>query len=283
MSAPTLPDPIAEGAWVLPLRTPTIPPASTTNTLIVGGERLAVIEPATPHVDEQKRLDQAIAALTSSGREVATVLVTHHHRDHIGYARQLATRLGVPLRAHELTAERVAFDVDDTIDEDWTLDLGDGHVLEPIFTPGHAPGHLVFWDQKTGVAHAGDMIAGHGTILIDPGDGGDMRIYLDSLLKLKQRVSREKGAQLVPAHGPVIDAPERLLQHYVEHRLKREKRVLEAIDDAGSSAEDLLPVAYDDTPRELWPLARLSLEAHLRKLDQDGAVRREQGRVFRES
>lgn len=276
-----LPEPIAEGAWVLPLRTPTIPPATTTNTLIIGGKRLAIIEPATPYAEEQGKLDQAIDSLRDKGHEIECLLITHHHRDHIGYARQLATKLGVPLRAHAETAQRVRFEVDETIDANWRADLGDGHELEAIFTPGHAPGHFVFLDKKTSVAHAGDLVAGKGTILIDPGDGGDMAVYLQSLRAMAERLSKIPGAKLVPAHGSVIEDPQRLLGQFVEHRLAREAKVLESVNEAGSTIDDLLVTAYDDTPRELWPLARLSLEAHLRKLDDDGAVRREQGRVWR--
>src|SRR5690606_40022032 len=45
------------GVWRASLRTPTLPPATATNTLIVGTRRLAVIEPATPHADERAALD----------------------------------------------------------------------------------------------------------------------------------------------------------------------------------------------------------------------------------
>jgi hypothetical protein len=36
----------------------------------------------------------------------------------------------------------------------------------------------------------------------------------------------------------------------------------------------LLPRAYDDTPKSVWPLATLSLEAHLIKLEVDGLAKR---------
>lgn len=267
--------PITEGAWSLALRTPTIPPATSTNTLILGGDRLAVIEPATPYLDEQKKLDQAIDELEAEGRKVVTVLLTHHHRDHTGYAHRLRKRLGVPLRAHAKTAERVDFDVDEEIDDGWGLDLGRGHRVEAIFTPGHAPGHLVYIDRKTGVGHAGDLVAGVGTILVDTKDGGDMAVYIDSLRQMKARLeSFDPPARLVPAHGPIIDKPVELLDHYVAHRLKREEAVVDAIRQGGSSVTAVLPLAYDDTPRELWPLARMSLEAHLQKLVAEGRVAR---------
>ena len=55
----------------------------------------------------------------------------------------------------------------------------------------------------------------------------------------------------------------------------REAKVLEAVrGKPDTGALDLVPVAYDDTPAILWPLAKLSLECHLEKLERDGKVTR---------
>jgi hypothetical protein len=70
----------------------------------------------------------------------------------------------------------------------------------------------------------------------------------------------------VPAHGPALQDSLAVLDHYIEHRLGRERRVFETVGDAGSDFDEVLAHAYDDTPRSLWPLAARSLEAHLRKL-----------------
>jgi hypothetical protein len=56
----------------------------------------------------------------------------------------------------------------------------------------------------------------------------------------------------------------------------REGKVLDALrrkGDAGSTAPDLVPDAYDDTPPMMWPFAALSLAAHLIKLEREGRVR----------
>lgn len=259
------------GIWRASLRTPTLPPAVATNTLIVGTRRLAVIEPATPHRDEQSALDAMLAERTAAGAKVVAVLVTHHHEDHTGYAFELARRLGAPIYAHALTAARVDFPVDVTLAGGDRLELGDGYVLRALFTPGHAPGHLVFFEERTGIAHAGDLVAGIGTILIDPGDGGDMSAYLDSLAHL----AAAAPAALVPAHGPVITAPRACIDRYLIHRRQREVRVLAALHAGARRVPELLATAYADTPREIWWLAERSLEAHLRKLEAEGRVVRE--------
>ncbi len=280
----TEPDPqprIAEGAWMLALDTPTLPPATATNTLILGGDRLLIIEPATPHAREQARLDALLRRLRAEGHELAGVVLTHHHPDHIGYAEALRATHAIPIYAHAETARRVNFAIDVEIADGWTLALGDGHELEALHTPGHAPGHLLLWERKTGLVHAGDLVAGEGSILIDVRDDGDMRVYLDSLRATAERVraadpERRGAVRFVPAHGPVLDDPVAVLDHYVAHRLAREAKVRRAVVEGGRrSFLGILAQAYADTPKRLWPLAGLALEAHLRKLVDDGELVRE--------
>ena len=266
---------LAPGLWVLPLSTPTLPPATTTNTVVVAGERVVVIEPATPHLDEREVLDDVLAELSAEGRELAAILVTHHHPDHVGYAPELRDRHRAPIVAHPATAARVPFAIDRTADEGERLDLGDGVVLRAVFTPGHAPGHLVWVEERSNIAHAGDMVAGEGTILVDPEDAGDMGDYLDSLSRLGALAT----ARLVPAHGPVLDDPRAIVGHYIAHRLAREAKIVGALVNGATAIDDVLARAYADTPTFLWPLARRALAAHLGKLVRDGRVQVEGDRV----
>jgi hypothetical protein len=78
----------------------------------------------------------------------------------------------------------------------------------------------------------------------------------------------------VPAHGPVLDDPQEVLRRYRAHRLMREDRIWSAIHATPRDLSAILAEAYADTPEVLWPLAARSLEAHLRKLDVEGRVRR---------
>lgn len=253
---------VAPGVWRLALRTPTLPPATTTNTLVVAGTDVVVIEPATPFADEQARLDQLLDDLAASGRRLVAILLTHHHPDHIGYAHALRAARGVPIMAHAATAARVPFAIDRALDEGDRLELGEGVALRAVFTPGHAPGHLVYVEERSRVAHVGDMVAGEGTILIDPYDSGDMAQYLDSLAK----VGALDVVALVPAHGPVLHDPKAVTDHYIRHRLAREARILDAVAGGPLAAPGIVALAYADTPQALWPLAERSAEAHLRKL-----------------
>jgi glyoxylase-like metal-dependent hydrolase (beta-lactamase superfamily II) len=123
----------------------------------------------------------------------------------------------------------------------------------------------------------GDMVASVGTILIDPRDDGDMVTYLTQLKRLASLHIRTA----LPAHGEPVDSPESLFQRYIAHRLMREEKIFAALPEAGTEGtelEALVPAAYDDTSEFLWPLAQLSLEAHLIKLEREGRAQRSNNR-----
>lgn len=260
---------IAEGFFMIPVRTPTILPATHTNAFLVAGDEAVIIEPASADHAELERFVSIVEAERARlGFQLREILVTHHHPDHVGGARYLSEHFGVPLRAHRATIARLEGSVDfhGAIDEGERIALGRGIELEAMHTPGHAPGHLCFFEHRTRALVAGDMVAGIGTILVEKHDG-DMSLYLESLERMKERAP----SMLLPAHGGVILSPKELLDFYRAHRLMREAKVLEALlRKREATVEELLPLAYDDTPQAVWPLAALSLEAHLLKLEKDG-------------
>jgi len=266
---------LVRGVFTLPLRTPTLPPATHTNTVIFAGERAIVIDPATPHSDEQVRLDGLLDVLRAEGVEIAEIVLTHHHADHVAYADALRRRLRVPIAAHDETAHRLDFPVDRRIGEGESWDLGRGRSARAVHTPGHTRGHLAVLEEGTRTLAAGDLVAGASYVVVDPDDGGDMAAYLASLRK-----ARALGVRLMlPAHGPMFAsaAADAKLDEYVSHRLAREAQVLQAVQGGAATVETILPVAYSDTPTAMWPLAASSLRAHLAKLVGDGVVKIDAG------
>ena len=269
--------PIPSASWIraIPLRTPTLPPATHTNCYILGERELCLVDPASPYDDEQAALDEIVQLHINDGRQPTLVLLTHHHVDHVSGAQHVAQRFGLPVAAHRETAARLhgRADVTRLVDDGERLPFGP-RGLVARFTPGHAPGHLCFHDEAAAAIVAGDMVASVGTIIVEPGDGGDMAVYLDSLRALRRLV--DDGARwLLPAHGPAIADAAGKLDFYVAHRLQRESMVLAALADEPRTVEELVPRAYPDVPPAIYGLAARSLLAHLIKLERDGRARRD--------
>jgi glyoxylase-like metal-dependent hydrolase (beta-lactamase superfamily II)/8-oxo-dGTP pyrophosphatase MutT (NUDIX family) len=249
---------------LFPVRTPTLPPATHTNCYVVGERDLLVFDAASPWPEPRAALDAYLDARIAAGATVRALVVTHPHHDHFGGVGYLADRLGAPVWAHPGAADRLERAVDRPLGEGDTLVVDGRHRLRVLHTPGHQPHHLCFLDEGTGSLIAGDMVAGLGTILIDP-DEGSMREYLEQL----ERLAALEPSCLLPSHGQVIGGAREKLSEYVAHRLMREGKVVDALRAGGGSLMELVPRAYDDVPEALWPLAARSMLAHLHKLSEE--------------
>jgi ribonuclease/clavin/mitogillin len=259
---------------LFPARTPTLPPATHTNSYALGARDVLLVEPATPDPGEQRAWIAWARALPSAGRTPIAIVATHHHPDHVGGVDVLTRELGLPLWAHEATASRVDTPVARRLADGEDIVLGgpEAERWTVLHTPGHAPGHVCLWNEDEGAVVVGDMVASVGTILIDPVDG-DMRVYLEQL----ERLAALGARVALPAHGEPIDDPTHLFRAYVSHRLAREAMVLRSVAGSGAegaTADELVPLAYDDAPVSVWPIALLSVQAHLKKLEDEGRVRR---------
>ena len=68
------------------------------------------------------------------------------------------------------------------------------------------------------------------------------------------------------------------LGRLIAHRMKREQKVVDAFAAKNpATIDELVPLAYDDVPPQVHPVARRSLHASLLKLQHDGRVSEENG------
>jgi hypothetical protein len=75
---------------------------------------------------------------------------------------------------------------------------------------------------------------------------------------------------IAPGHGELMEDSRAVVEWLVNHRLKRENKVIASLQQVGrTSLDQLVKVVYDDVDTSLHKMAKLSLSAHLIKLNQE--------------
>ncbi len=240
-----------------------------TNTYLIGREEFTVLDPGP---DMESHLE---ALMEGTGGRISRIVVTHTHEDHSPAAARLSAMTGAPvmgLTGGDDGYQDASFKPDHSLQHDDVIEAAD-HRLRVIHTPGHVGNHLCFLLEEEGMLFTGDHIMSGSTVVIIP-PSGDMGDYLDSLALLRQYPLQS----LAPGHGEVMETPFGVIEQLINHRLRREAKVLDALRLAGGcSLEQLLPLAYDDVDQSLHALASLSLWAHLLKLSRDGLAHEQDG------
>ncbi len=246
-----------------------------TNTYLVGTghaddaqSHWAVIDPGP---DDPVHVRAVVAAAPGP---IRWIIVTHTHLDHSPAANALRAETGAPVfgrRPDHFQFQDETFKPDFELEDGQRLELGPATTLRTIHTPGHASNHLCFVLEQEHTLFTGDHVMQGSTVVIAPPDG-DMRAYLASLRRLLRNETGELE-WLAPGHGFLMAHPARAIRALVDHRVRREAKVLDVLRAHGVIELDaLLERVYDDVARPLHGMARRTLRAHLNKLAKDGRV-----------
>ena len=166
-------------------------------------------------VDPGGDVDRILAAIRDNGLEIEAIWITHGHIDHAGGAEELKEALGVeivgphrddaPLLSQIATQARVYgisgvrnCTPDRFLEEGETVSF-DGHVFEVLHCPGHAPGHVVYYNRAANFAHVGDVLFS-GSIGRTDLPGGDHEALIRSIKEKLLPLGDEIG--FICGHGP---------------------------------------------------------------------------------
>jgi glyoxylase-like metal-dependent hydrolase (beta-lactamase superfamily II) len=237
--------------------------------LISGPDGLLLIDTGVGVPEGMAALSARLAELNHRVEEIALILITHAHPDHVGLAAVLAERSGAKVRVH--AAELPFLDTATVpgrrrlVDEwyrrhgladdgpvEWrgltmgtpsrtspladgdTIRWGDVH-LEVIWTPGHSPGLLCLFDAANRVLissdHVLEDITPHvGLHFEQPRD--PLREYLESL----DRVGRLAVDVVLPGHGKPFGELSHRVAAIKRHHRDRCTEIRAVMTPAGQSA-----------------------------------------------
>ncbi|WP_420962626.1 MBL fold metallo-hydrolase [Brucella sp. IR073] len=167
-------------------------------------------------IDPGGDVDRILEALQANGVTPEAIWLTHGHIDHAGGALDLkealdieiigpheadkflldnlemiALRYGISGGVRNMTPDRWLKDGD-------TLSFG-GHVFEVLHCPGHAPGHVVYFNRDANFAHVGDVLF-NGSIGRTDLPGGDHAALIRSIKEKLLPLGDEVG--FICGHGP---------------------------------------------------------------------------------
>jgi len=262
------------GLRTIPVPSNTLPPAMTTNALLLGdpGQRQVLVDPSPKSDEVYGRLLN-----TLSGRVLDAILISHHHPDHHERAFELARDQGLPVLASAITFKRLKDEYGETyfegvrreiVAEGSEITCWKSEAVRAFELPGHDDGMLGLAPDSLGWFFVADLVQSIGSVVI-PDRGGDLVDYLASL----QRVIDLNPDVVLPSHGIPMGGIQ-ILERAIQHRLEREAQI-RPLYEAGMSTEDILARVYPALDKDLQSLAKQTIHQHLRKLRAETSMLRD--------
>ena len=166
-------------------------------------------------VDPGGDVDVILQTVKENGITLRAIWLTHGHIDHAGGAKEVKEALGLDivgphkddLPLLQMIEDRGrAFNIEgvQNVTPDRFLDDGDtvsfgAHEFQVLHTPGHSPGHVIYFNKAQNFAHVGDVLF-HGSIGRTDLPGGNHQQLLDSIRDKVLPLGDAVG--FICGHGP---------------------------------------------------------------------------------
>ena len=234
-----------------------------TNTYVVGGDELAIIDPGPISDVHFSNIIKVIA-----NRPVKFIFLTHSHIDHSPLAKQISNALGAEIYAFgpsgsglseimlNLIAEGYESSgegIDDDFHPDHLVKDGDLFMLNnekitAIYTPGHMGNHVCYQYDK--LLFSGDHIMDWATSMVSP-PYGDLTQFMASCRMLQTK----QFDLFLPGHGEPVRNPSERLNFIISHRLDREEQIISTIKNTPMTAIEITKIVYTEIDHQLIPAA----------------------------
>ncbi len=245
----------------------TFPPANRTNCFLVGeSPKRFLVDPSPRDHDEFEKLCRSIDHYGFD-----EIFISHHHPDHHEHLEWMIKRY--QKRVHLSITTKTFIEKKHGDDYFQGMDLvilkeGDvisetlGSPLRVYEVPGHDEGQLALAPDSLNWFFVGDLIQTIGTVVIG-GEEGDMGKYFSSL----ERVIALSPKVCFPSHGIALGGTTKLSKT-LKHRKQREVKISLLLNE-GKTEEEILQIVYEGLEDKLIPYARKTIEAHIRKINQE--------------
>ncbi len=192
-----------------------------------------------PGPNDERHLAAIQQAVAVRGAKVASVLLTHGHRDHSAGAAAIAQSAGCDVLALDqvFASEGARLAAGDSIDVGSTR-------IEVVATPGHSSDSVSFLIRSQRLLLTGDTVLGRGTSVVAYPDG-TLAAYLDSLRRLLELAGKLPLARVLPGHGAPVGDPQRTIAAYLRHRSERLEQIETALAGMGVDREELVTAVSD--------------------------------------
>jgi len=166
-------------------------------------------------VDPGGDVDVILQTVQENGITLKAIWLTHGHIDHAGGAKEVKEALGLEIvgpheddlpllqviedRGRAFNIEGVQNVTPDRFLKDGdTVSFGE-HEFQVFHTPGHSPGHVIYFNKAQNFAHVGDVLF-HGSIGRTDLPGGNHQQLLDSIRDKVLPLGDAVG--FICGHGP---------------------------------------------------------------------------------
>jgi hydroxyacylglutathione hydrolase len=166
-------------------------------------------------VDPGGDVDLICASVAENGITLEAIWLTHGHLDHAGGAKELKERLGLTIIGphkddlpllERIETQAASYGIEglqSVLPDQWLEDgdkvsFGDHH-FEVYHCPGHAPGHVIYFNRNQGFAHLGDVLF-NGSIGRTDLPGGNHQQLLNSIRDKVLPLGDDVG--FICGHGP---------------------------------------------------------------------------------
>jgi glyoxylase-like metal-dependent hydrolase (beta-lactamase superfamily II) len=220
---------IADGVYVLPIPREPQDPQSILNLTLILDEKNGntLVDAGLP--DQVEAIGAAMDEAGTGVRDLRRLIFTHQDLDHVGSGAALVRQSGAQVLAHPADAPHIEGSlrplkpspemleqrpqmrevlerleparVDERLEDGTSLDLAGG--TRVIFTPGHTPGHVSLYLERSKILIAGDALTAQEGHLNGPNP--PVTLDMNTALRSIRRLADLDVDTIVCYHGGVVD------------------------------------------------------------------------------